>query len=88
MYDFKLDKDEKHKTILTVGRNRITRNYDISTPTTELTTVKLLLNSVISISKTKFMKIDINTFIYTHICQITNICACAPTNSSEYHISV
>ena len=60
VYDLKPDKDKKHRRRLTVGRNRILCNYDISTPTAELTTVKLLLNSVIPTSNVKFMTIDIN----------------------------
>ena len=60
MYDLKPDKDKKHRRRLTVGRNRIACNCDISTLTAELTTVKLLLNSGIPTSKAKDMTIDIN----------------------------
>ena len=61
MYDLKLDKDEKYIIRLTIGGSHIIYTYDISTPTTELTNVELLLNSVISTSKVKFMTLDTKT---------------------------
>ena len=61
--DIKLDKQVKHRNILTVGGNRIFCNYDISTPTAKITSVKLLLNSVISTPNVKFTTIDIKRFI-------------------------
>ena len=57
--DLKPGEDEKNRTRLTVGGNRITCNYDISTSTTKFTTVKLLLNSVVSTTKENFMTIDV-----------------------------
>ena len=60
--DIKPDKQEEHRTRLTVGGNRIFCNYDISIPTAELTTVKLIFNSVVSTPNVKFMTIDINNF--------------------------
>ena len=68
--DITPDKQEKHRTRLTVGGDRIFYNYDISTPTVELITVKLLLNSVVSTPNAKFMTIDITNF-YLNI-EMTN----------------
>ena len=62
MCDIKQEKDEMYITRLIVGYNRTTCNYDISTPTAELTTVKLLLNSVISTAKANFTTTDITHF--------------------------
>ena len=68
--NIKPDKQEQHRTRLTVGGNRIFCNYDISTPLVELTTIKVLLNSVVSTPNVKFMTIDITNF-YSNI-EMTN----------------
>ena len=66
--DITPDKQEKHRTRLAVGGDRIFYNYDISTPTAELITVKLLLNSVVSTPNAKFMTIDIkNVYLNTEM---------------------
>ena len=46
--DYKPHKLEKNRTKVTVGGDRIHCDYDISTPTCSLPTIKLLWNSVLS----------------------------------------
>lgn len=68
MCDLQSNEDEKHRIRLTVGGNRIICNYDISTSTVELITIKLLLNSVILTQKVKFTTIAIQIFyLNTHM---------------------
>ena len=55
-------KAEKHRTRLTVGGNRINYPDNCVTPTSDLLTVKLLLNSIISNPDAKFMMLDIKHF--------------------------
>ena len=56
------EKGDPYCTRLTVGGNLIVYPGDCGTPTVDLLTVKLLLNSVISTPDSKFMTIDINDF--------------------------
>ena len=51
-----------HCTRLTVGGNLIAYQGNCGTPTVDLLTVKMLLNSVISTPEAKFMTIDIKDF--------------------------
>ena len=53
---------EKSRTRLTVGGNLINYPGDCGTPTADMLTVKLLINSVISTPYPKFMTINIKTF--------------------------
>ena len=45
-----------------MGKDRINYLDDYGTPTTDLLTVKVLINSVISIPQAKFMTMDIKNF--------------------------
>ena len=45
-----------------MGGDRTNCPFDYGTPTTELLTIKILLNSVISTPGAKFMTIDISNF--------------------------
>jgi hypothetical protein len=56
------EKDDPNRTRLTVGGNLINYPGDCGTPTADLLTVKLLLNSVVSTPGAKFMTIDISNF--------------------------
>jgi len=56
------EKDDPYRTRLTVGGNLINYPGDCGTPTADLLTVKLLLNSVVSTPGAKFMTIDISNF--------------------------
>ena len=53
--DIKPNKEETHRVRLTVGGDRIDYPGDLHTPTADLTTAKLLFNSVISTPKARFM---------------------------------
>ena len=56
------EKTETHRTRLTVGGNLIDYPGDVSTDTADLTTAKLLFNSIISTKKARFLGIDISNF--------------------------
>lgn len=53
---------EAKRIRFTMGGDRITYEGNVSTPTADLTTVKVLINSVISPPNAKFMGIDIKDF--------------------------
>ena len=55
-------KEEILRTRLTFGGNNLSVDMDCWTPTADLLTVKLLLNSVISTPNAKFMTLDIKDF--------------------------
>jgi hypothetical protein len=55
-------KDETHRTRLTVGGNLIDYPDNVSTPTADLTTAKLLFNSVVSTRRARFCVADIKDF--------------------------
>jgi hypothetical protein len=54
--------DEPNRTRLVAGGGRVHYQGDAGTPTADLLTVKLLLNSIISTPNTKFMTMDIKDF--------------------------
>ena len=56
------EKDDPYRVRLTVGGDRLTCPWDDSTPTVDMLTVKLLLNSIVSTPNTKFTSIDIKDF--------------------------
>jgi hypothetical protein len=58
--DIKDHKEEKERTRLTVGGDKIEYPGDKSTRTAGLTTAKIIINSVISTLGAKFLVIDIN----------------------------
>jgi len=55
-------KKDKYRTRITMGGNLINYPGDCGTPTADLLTVKLLLNSIVSTPHAKFMSIDIKDF--------------------------
>ena len=55
-------KEEVNRTRLTFGGNNLSVPIDCGTPTADLLTVKLLLNSVISSPGAKFMTLDLKVF--------------------------
>ena len=55
-------KEEQHRTRLTVGGNLLDYEGDASTPTSDLITTKIHLNSVISTKNVKFTTTDIKNF--------------------------
>ena len=60
--NYRDQKKEKERTRITMGGDRTNCPFDCGTPTAELLTIKLLLNSVISTLGAKFMAIDISNF--------------------------
>ena len=60
--DYRPNKTGPYRTVLTVGGDRVKYPVDCSTPTVELTTVKILLNSIVSTLNAKFITIDIKDF--------------------------
>ena len=59
---YRPEKDDPNRTRLTVGGNRIAYPGDVSTPTVEMMTVKMHLNSVISTKGARYCTIDIKDF--------------------------
>ena len=60
--DYRPEKSDPYLTTITVGGYRVNHPGDCGTPTMELTTVKILLNIVVSTPNAKFMTIDIKYF--------------------------
>eukprot|EP00804_Cyclotella_cryptica_P015468 CCRYP_008055-RA/>CCRYP_008055-RA protein AED:0.34 eAED:0.35 QI:0/0/0/0.75/0/0/4/0/483 len=60
--NYRPEKDDPYRIRLTVGGNRITYPGDCGTPTADMLTTKILLNSVISTKGARFMTIDIKDF--------------------------
>ncbi len=60
--NYQPQKEEKHRVRLTVGGNQIDYPCNKSTPTADLTTAKLLINSTISTPGAKFLGIDLAVF--------------------------
>ena len=60
--DFKPNKEEKERTRLTAGGDRINYPGDTGTPTADMTLFKMIMNSVISTKGAKYMMIDLKDF--------------------------
>jgi hypothetical protein len=60
---FRPQKEEPYRTRLTVGGNLIDYPGNVSTPTADTATEKLVINSVVSTPKAKYMCGDIKNFI-------------------------
>lgn len=56
------EKEDPDRVRITAAGNHINYPGDFGTPTADLLTVKLLLNSIISIAGTKFFTMDISNF--------------------------
>ena len=59
---YRSEEQDANRVRLTIGGNRVNYPGDYGTPTTNMLTIKLLLNSVISTPGEKFMTIDIKDF--------------------------
>ena len=59
---YRPQKTEKHHTKLTVGGNMSICMYDVSAPTSDMTTSKLIYNSVISTPGACFIKLNLKNF--------------------------
>jgi hypothetical protein len=60
--DFKPNKEEKERTRLTVGGDRINYPDDCGTPTADMILFKILINSILSTPNAKCIMIDIKDF--------------------------
>ena len=60
--DYRPQKEEKERTRITVGGDRLDYQGEVSTKTAGFTTIKLLLNSVVSSIWAKFMTEDVKNF--------------------------
>jgi hypothetical protein len=60
--DFRLQKSEPYRCRITIGGDRTDYVGEVSTKTADLTTIKCLLNSVVSKPKGKFMTADVKNF--------------------------
>ena len=60
--DYRPQKTEPNRTRLTVGVNLINYTGNVSTPTADTTTTKIVINSTISTPKAKYMVGDVNNF--------------------------
>ena len=60
--NYRPEKADPNRVRITIGGDRINYPGDCGTPTADLTTVKLLFNSIISTPGAKFMSIDIKDF--------------------------
>ena len=60
--DIRPHKAEKHRVRLTVGGDQIDYPGEVSTPTSDLTTAKILINSILSTPNAKGMCADIKDF--------------------------
>jgi hypothetical protein len=70
---YRQGKKDPNRTRITVGGNLINYPEDVGTPTADLLTVKLLLNSIVSTPGAKFMTLDIKNFYL-----------CTPLKRREY----
>ena len=78
--DFRPQKDDPHRVRITAGGNLIDYPHELTTRTADLTTSKILWNSVLSTKDAKFMGIDVKSFYL-----------CTPMERYEYmkmHFSI
>jgi hypothetical protein len=59
--DIRHQKTEAHRTRMTVGGDRINYPGDVATKIADITTTKILLNSVVSTPNAKFMTLHLKT---------------------------
>ena len=60
--DYRPEKGDPYRIWLTIGEDSINYNEDCGTPTSDLLTLKLLQNSIVSIPGAKFFTMDIKNF--------------------------
>jgi hypothetical protein len=60
--DFKPNKNEKHRVILTVGDDILDYSGDKTTSTADITTLKIFINSTLSTAEAKMMMMDIKKY--------------------------
>ena len=62
MVAYKPQKADTNRSRLTVGEDRIIFLYGVSTPKPDLSTIKILWNSVLSTPGAKYFTLDISNF--------------------------
>ena len=60
--NYRPEKKGPYHTRLTVGGNQVKYPHDCGMPTVDILTVKLLLNSIISTPRAKFMTLEVKAF--------------------------
>jgi len=60
--NYRPEKEEKERFRLVVGGDRITYEGDAGTPTADLLTIKLVVNSVVSTPNAKYLTLDLKDF--------------------------
>ena len=60
--DYTPQKEEKYRTIITVGGDRINYPGNVTTRGADIITIKLLLNIVVSTPNARFITLDIKNF--------------------------
>jgi hypothetical protein len=66
--------EEPNRTRLVVGKDRVYYPFNAGTPTADLLTVKLLINSMISTPGTRFFMMDIKNFYLCTLMPNMNTC--------------
>ena len=61
--DFRPQKPDPHRIRITIGGSKITVEYDVSTPTADLSTAKILINSTFSTPQRKMGRILLNEHV-------------------------
>lgn len=59
-------KKDKNRVRVIAGRNLINYPYKLATRTSDLTTTKLMWNSVVSMYNTRYMTVDAGNFYLYH----------------------
>ena len=72
--DFRPQKKDPNRVRMTAGGNLIKYPGELTTRTADLTTSKVIWNSVLSTKVAKFMGINIKNFIWEHRLTDTNTC--------------
>ena len=71
---YRPDKQDPNQVRLTVGGDRVNHHGNCGTPTANILTIKLLLNSVISVQGEKSRPLTSRISISTHRCQDMSTC--------------
>ena len=66
--DFRPQKPDPHRICITIGGSKIAVEYDVSTPTADLSTAKILINSTLSTPNAKSAGFDLmNMYLNTDL---------------------
>ena len=66
--EFRLQKPDPHRIRITVGGSKISVDYDIGTPTANLSTAKILINSMLSTRGSRWAGFDLmNMYLNTNL---------------------